>query len=83
MLPRFPEPTFGCEGSQRGEEDPMKPTNRLAHVVAIVATVLLTCTFASSALAADCPELTGRWPYGSTWRSPSQAATPTTATAPR
>jgi hypothetical protein len=45
----------------------MKTTNRLAHVVAIVATILLTCTFAISALPQDCPELTGRWPHGSTW----------------
>jgi len=45
----------------------MKTTNRLAHVAAAAAAALLTCTLAISALAADCPELTGRWPYGSTW----------------
>jgi hypothetical protein len=42
----------------------MKTMNPLAQVVAIVATVLLTCTTAISALAQGCPEPLGRWPYG-------------------
>ena len=42
----------------------MKTTNRPAHVAAVVAAALLTCSFAIPALAQDCPELVGRWPYG-------------------
>ncbi len=43
----------------------MKTTNRPAHFAAVVLAALLTCAFAISALAQDCPELVGRCPPGS------------------
>jgi len=40
----------------------MRHQQRVAHVVALV--VMGVCFLASPALAQDCPELVGRWPYG-------------------
>ena len=39
---------------------------RVAHVVALV--VIGVCVLAVPALAQDCPELVGRWPFGPTLR---------------
>jgi hypothetical protein len=45
----------------------MRTTNRLTHVAEAAVAALFTCEFAIPALSGGCPELTGRWPYGSTW----------------